>query len=333
MYKLLYKTDDAIAYYMNILSDAIKSIGEDAIHVTDFSEINPDDKVVTVLARDFVKLWRRKGIHPVVNWFQGIGPEETKLGLKQNGFSLKYALFGLLLTENERFILRKSKLNLFVSNTMKEHYEKKYGYTKDNYFVMPCFNQLLQENAFTDLKYSKPTFVYTGSLAAWQCFEPMLKLFKDIKQQIHAAEMTIYTKEHDKAKELLHKYGIEANIKYVPYEQLNNEIKDYKYGFIIREDIEVNRVATPTKMNSYLANGIIPIYTDVVGAYKENISKMRFSIPLEPVTNNGIEKLYELENVEILGNAVLNEYKGLFADYYNREKYVKLLADLLAAIK
>jgi hypothetical protein len=145
--------------------------------------------------------------------------------------------------------------------------------------------------------------------------------------------MTIYTKEHDKAKELLHKYGIEANIKYVPYEQLNNEIKDYKYGFIIREDIEVNRVATPTKMNSYLANGIIPIYTDVVGAYKENISKMRFSIPLEPVTNNGIEKLYELENVEILGNAVLNEYKGLFADYYNREKYVKLLADLLAAIK
>ncbi len=330
MYKLLFKKDDAIDFYMRIVADAITAMGESSIHVEEYNQLNHQDKIVTVLARDFAKLWRRRRIHPIINWFQGIAPEETKLGLQSNGFKLKKALFRFLVTENEKFVLNKSLLNIFVSETMREHYEKKYGYNKNNYFIMPCFNQFIHAPAFTDKKYSKPTFVYTGNLSSWQCFEPMLNLFKRIKDNIPDAELTIYTRDQEKARILLTKYGIEAAVKYVPYMQLNEEIKDYKYGFIIREDIEVNRVATPTKMSSYLANGIIPVYSDVVGAFKESISCMHYSIPLAPITNSGIEKLFALEKTEIKGEDVFYEYKKLFDSYYNREKYVKELSQKLS---
>lgn len=41
--------------------------------------------------------------------------------------------------------------------------------------------------------------------------------------------------------------------------ELNKEYKESHYGFILREDLIVNRVACPTKLIEYLAMGIVPI--------------------------------------------------------------------------
>ena len=327
---LLYPGDrnDATIYYLDIIADALKLNGESVEFIEDINKIESSDRVVCIIPKSFWGVYRRQCKNKILYWFQGVIPEEISY---YNYSKLKKFINKMAYTFMERLILKKSSFNFFVSNTMVNHYQKKYGYNKDNYFVMPCFNQPLFEDAFFDSKYENPTFVYTGNLAKWQCFEPMVSLFSKIKKQIPTATLTIYTKDSEEAKIILDKYHVEAEIKYVPYTQLAQEIKQYKYGFILREDNVVNNVATPTKMNSYLASGIIPIYTDVVGAYSENLSGLKYTISLA-VDNHGLDKLFALEKVVIKGSDVLEDYSDVFNKYYNRDHYVKIIAERLKNI-
>ena len=314
--------NDATSFYVGIIEEAVKHIGEEVTRVDNADSVTTDDYVVTINPKSFYAAYK-KNPKSLINWFQGILPEESWFANIPKWKQVCAFIYYRML---ESFELKHSSLNFFVSNTMKEHYSEVYNYKKDNYVVMPCFNQLLQENAFSPEKYEQPTFVYTGNLSKWQCFIPMVKLFKSIKQDLPSATLAIYTQDQKQAQAILDECDVEATIRYVPYQQLSEEIKQYKYGFILREDVEVNRVATPTKMNSYLSCGIIPVYTDVVGGYKENLSQLKFAVPLKPGSNEGIEKLYELENKVIDYREVFQEYKSIFDKYYNVEDYVSLIA-------
>lgn len=332
MYKILLQDgdkNDATSFYLDIIKDAIILSNNSVDYITSLDDIKMGDDVIGITPKAYWDIKKQKRAHQILHWFQGVTPEEVDFydvyWLKKLLSKMRYAIL-------EKQILKHSDFNFFVSNTMLLHYRKKYGYSGNNYFVMPCFNQPLLETAFFDEKYSKPSFVYTGNLAKWQCFEPMVALFKQIKQQLPNATLTIYTKEDQKAQAILNNYGIDADIKYVPYQQLSEEIKQYKYGFILREDNVVNNVATPTKMNSYLASGIIPIYTDVVGAYKEHLSGLQYAIPVQ-TDNKGIEKLFELEKQTIQAVDVLHEYREVFDSYYNRQKYVEQIAEVISKLK
>ena len=332
MFKILLQEgdkNDATSFYLDIIKEAIELSKNYVVYITSLSEIDNGDDVIGITPKAYWEIRKQKKANLILHWFQGVTPEEVDFyempWIKKALSKFRYSLL-------ERIILKNSDFNFFVSNTMLLHYRKKYGYTKNNNYIMPCFNQSLFEKAFYDEKYSKPTFVYTGNLARWQCFEPMVALFKQIKDHLPEATLTIYTKEEDRAQLIMNKYGIEAAIKYVPYQQLAEEIKQYKYGFILREDNVVNNVATPTKMNSYLASGIIPIYTDVVGAYKEHLSGLKYAIPVD-INNKGIERIYELEKQIIKSNDVLNEYKSVFDSYYNRQHYVEEIAEVISKMK
>lgn len=332
MFKILLQDgdqNDATSFYLDIIKEAIELSNNNAVYITSLSDIKKGDDVIGITPKAFWNIIKQKKANLIIHWFQGVTPEEVDFyemsWMKKALSKIRYSIL-------ERIILKNSDLNFFVSNTMLLHYKKKYGYTKRNNYVMPCFNQPLLEKAFYDEKYSRPSFVYTGNLAKWQCFEPMVALFKQIKDHLPEASLTIYTMESDKAQTILDKYRIEAAIKYVPYQQLAEEIKKYKYGFILREDNVVNNVATPTKMNSYLASGIIPIYTDVVGAYKENLSGLKYAVPID-INNKGVEKLYELEKQSIQSIDVLNEYKLVFDTYYNRDQYVAEIAEVISKMK
>lgn len=321
--------NDATLYYLDIIKDAIQLAGNDVEYIDSLYSINYDDIVVEITPKAYWKIRKLNKAKRKIHWFQGVTPEEVDFyempWIKKLLSKIRYSIF-------ERMILKRSDFNFFVSNTMLSHYKQKYGYNKNNYFVMPCFNQPLLDKAFYDEKYLRPTFVYTGNLAKWQCFEPMVALFLQIKKNLPNATLAIYTKDSERAKVILSKYGVEAEIKYVPYQQLSEEIMQYKYGFILREDNIVNNVATPTKMNSYLASGIIPIYTDVVGAYKENLSGLYYAVPVK-TDNKGIEKLYELEKQIIKSCDVLNEYKAVFDSYYNKQKYVEQIAKVITKLE
>lgn len=335
MYKILFEQGDrhdATIYYVNIIKDALSCKGvNDVVVVDNIDNINSDDIVVVVNAKALVRILLKNRKQKIICWFQGIMPEEINVFYK--GMS-KYLRI-LLWTIFEYIALKKNVFSIFVSERMKMHYENKYKIKiDDNYYIMPCFNQAIDRKSFfIPQKYSKPTFLYAGTLSEWQCIDEMLSLYKEIENDIPDSKLFLFTFECEKAQLLVKKFALNhVSIQYVPFDRLNEAIRQCKYGFIIRKDIEMNRVATPTKMNSYIANGIIPIYTDCIDSFKQSLSSLQYQIKMNYPLD--YKSIVNFDKKEIVAEDVYAEYKEkVFSNYYSRENHIENLRCVLYKVK
>lgn len=324
MYKFLLQRDDlneATSFYLDIIKRALLNIGENVEYVSSLKDITPLDKVLTIRAKTFFLVWLQNPKQYIANWYQGIVPEEI-MCLFENSFSKYFRKY--IWTVWERFALNHARKNIFVSKSMLEFYQKKYGYTKCNNFIMPCFNQVLDVSSFTEDKYKSPTFVYAGSLSRWQCIDETLSLFAKIKEILPQASITLLTKEQIRAQKLCEKHNVSAQIKFVPSTELNKELAKYKYGFLVRDDIAVNNVSTPTKMNSYMAAGVIPVYSNVIGDFQPIFKDLNNVISFKS-TMECINKIMLMEKTKIHIDELRNEYKTIFDNYYSIDRYINQL--------
>jgi len=300
-------------------------LGKKVEYISDSSQIIRNSDNVFVVSALTANEAKKHGARKIITWWQGLMPEESySRNMDKSFLGRKLRLLVLNILENKG--LKNTDVHLFVSDSMRRHYAKKYGYDSNNFVIMPCFNENLHEGCFSDEHYITPSFVYAGGLSRWQCFEPMVKLFSEIKEQIPTATLSLYVKDSKFVQDVLGKYGVEAKIQYVSQDQLPNEMKKYKYGFILRDDLLLNRVATPTKMSTYMSSGVIPVYSDVIDAFHENLGNLQYTVPLSTDGTTGLEKLIKLENTVIKGTDVQREYKNVFQTFYNADYYIPLIA-------
>ncbi|MDY3122946.1 MAG: hypothetical protein SOW21_00920 [[Actinobacillus] rossii] len=323
---------DATIYYMGIIEKALKKISDDVRYIDNLNDLLCDDIVIVVNAKAHLQVLLKNRKQKVICWYQGIMPEELKVNYTRKDKWLKIILWTLF----EYISLTKVTFALFVSERMKEHYLKKYNISlESNSYIMPCFNQELIENSFfTAGKYDIPTFVYAGTMSKWQCVDEMLLLFKKIEEKIPDATLSIYTQDKEIAKSYIHKYKLNnVIIDYLPYQELFHAIKKFKYGFLIREDIEMNRVATPTKMNSYLANGIIPVYSDCIYAFKNNLNDFPYQVKVSSNYFDCIDEILKIEKLDIVPNVILDSIRTIaFGSFYSKEFHIENLSKILRNI-
>lgn len=318
--------NDATEYYIDILRDSFMQSG----FIIDISHRVKDARqytyILTIEAKwfFFAKLANRHA--KIINWFQGVVAEEAFLTTKS---LLRKNLWHFF----EAFTLYFSEMNIYVSESMKRYFEKKYKISSKRYFIMPCFNKELNMCLVDESKYKTPSFVYAGSMAKWQCVEETIYLYSKIEREIPNASLTILTREGDIAADLMKQYNIKNYmIKYVNLEQLDEELGKYKYGFLLRDNHIVNSVATPTKMSSYLAVGIIPIYTDTIDDFCMQFNHVRGFIKLKSTEKeNWCNQIVQFE--KHFNNAVLEEFKksirNIFLYYYSKSFYIKRIKDLI----
>lgn len=269
---------------------------------------------------------RLRGFDNVILWCQGIIPEESYLRHKSK---VRARILSLI----EKHALKNARFCLFVSDSMRRHFELKYKIDfEDRCFVMPCFNsELVSESFFVEGKYDSPTFCYVGSLAAWQCFEQTVDLYKSIESCVPNAQLKVLTFEQDEALEILKSKGVKCyEVGYVPPDKVSSELGSVAYGFVIREDNPVNRVATPTKLSSYMAAGVIPVFSRCLDGFACLAGNLRFAVPVdEPVCAEDIVN----RCLEPIGcDEVFAEYKRVFETYYSRDRYVEELSLLLDGV-
>lgn len=320
-----HEKNDATSYYVEIIKSAIKKLTDEVKEVSNINDVNKNDIVIVITVKTFFLVWFRNRKQKIYIWFQGILPEENLMMFNGLRKYFKYTYNRIL----EKIALNYSCKIFFVSEAMHIHYKKVYGYKGNKHFIMPCFNQELEEQYFNDEKYRQPTFVYAGNLAKWQCIDKTLELFGKIRNYFPNAKITFLTKDKEKAIKLAIKNGIyDLEVKYIPYTELNREMAKYKYGFLLRDNIAVNNVATPTKMNSYLACGVIPIFSDVIGDFKEVLNDIKYKIPVSSF-DECIKNLKEIEYDSIESSEILSEYKKIFATYYSSDFYICKIADFI----
>lgn len=313
--------NDATNYYVGIILNALTSKGFSCETTHEIREILKPTLIVTITSRYFLVAKTLFPFAKTIFWAQGVGFEEEKM--RNAGIKSWPRL--IVRRISEYVAVRCSSILLCVSNRMVEYFRKTYNYKRtDNYIVMPCFNLPLS-STFDILQYRKPSFVYTGNASKWQSIDFMLDVYAIVEKHIKDTTLTIYSREKDIFEKKLKSKGItKYDIKYVPTEILQEELHQYKYGFILRENHIVNNVSTPTKMNSYLASYVIPIFSDAVDDFKENIKLGEFTLmgkcPLN--SNEMAKKIVTFESESLNYNDYYGYVKSIFDRHYNVTKYV-----------
>ena len=306
--------------YMSLLLSACQSVGETKTIINGEKPKNKKEFIVcdTVQTAFWYLL---RGYKKQIVWMQGVAPEESYM---RNQSKLRYKVLSFM----EKRVLKRSKMLLLVSEEMLSHYEKKYKLSlKEKSVVMPCFNETgVEEDAFYQEKYEKNDFLYVGGMAKWQCFGAMASLFAKIEQR-QDSTFFVYTFEKEKAEEILREKGVKKYVvDYAPKAELSQRIKGIKYGFVLREDCTVNNVATPTKFSNYLANGIIPIYSDALKSFAKVDEGQKVGIVCNvDDLELGAKKVVEHAKEKIDADAFKEKCKWFFENYYDEKTYVEIM--------
>jgi len=309
-------------YYINIIRQAGLKAGFEVSNFKKGDKISKHDVIFVVTVKDALYFWIR-GYKNIIIWIQGIQPEESLL---KNNSKFRYMVLSLI----EKFILKKSLFIFLVSNSMKEHFLNKYNLdlSKRSY-IMPCYNSELDLNSFDhEDKYKNNIFAYVGSLAVWQCFDETLELYKKVEEKVSDSFLRVYTSSINEATQKINKVGIKRfSIKYVDSSKLLDELRSVKFGFIIRADNIVNKVATPTKISTYLSAGIIPIYSKTLSSFHDITENVRYKIPMSN-DDTDLSKILQFCEKEINSTKLRNEYKQIFFNYYNTKHYIDEISQI-----
>jgi hypothetical protein len=333
------------------LQTLLKALGGEYQSIYSVDEICEGDLVLTSSVLDARRVFTKamRGTR-VINWYQGIYPEEVatkgddflKMKFERylrnicvSFFNTPIKIIMMLLSKLdihikylsyvEKQVLNKCVLNVFVSESMRKHFAVKYGYNKDNFFIMPCFNTVINTKSFErEGKYKKPSFCYIGSMDKWQCFELTVSVFKEIEKISNTAFLKVLTPDIKEGKRILEEYSVKNyEIKHVSKENVGEELSGIKYGFVLREDKLINNVATPTKLSDYLSNGVVPIISDSVSDYYNYFKNQRYFIFHE----NGMspidlaKKILDFDD-KINMSAIKEDYNNIFDNYFNMDYYI-----------
>ncbi|MDD7560134.1 MAG: hypothetical protein PUJ95_07725 [Bacteroidales bacterium] len=316
------------SFYIDIIREALTRKGHFVQTVFSLSQINNGDTVFTTNLGMWAKVFFLKRHCTLLYWYQGIAPEEILLEQRNTPKAF-------LATFLERISLKYNTINFVVSDRMFEHFNNKYqaGLDLDNTFVMPCFNETLKQEAIRiPNRYNNPSFVYAGGLSEWQCISEMLDLFQSIQKDIPNARFTILTGEVEIATKMAEPYHLNnISFGYKTGQELEKALQQHKYGVLLRKDNLINSVATPTKMNTYLANGLIPIFTPAVDSFEKNINLGSATIKGDISTsiNDIKEQIINFENSSFDLSEFSNSINGIFRFYYNRDYYIEKMASFL----
>lgn len=318
-----YSNNTVADMYVATVAQAFKKAGYDVVNVNNLEKQKRKSYtwvfVVDVKSAVIAKL---KGYKKVYLWVQGIIPEESYM---RNNNKFRYFILSVI----ERMGLICADFALFVSNAMLEHFKQKYNYKKTNYYIMPCFNaEINRESFLKEGKYSDNVFLYAGSLDVWQCFDKTAALYKKIEEIVPNAVFRVLTSDKKTAEETIKNYGIKSySIDFVPSEQIPEEMSKAKFGFSIREEHPVNKVSTPTKLSTYISNGLIPIYSQYISDFHSLAKDMNFTVCADNTTDCNIEKIKHLCLENIKNTDVLSEFEEVFGNYYSREFHIENMSE------
>lgn len=202
--------------------------------------------------------------HKVTLDIHGTVPEE--MAFAGNKF------FSSILSFTEKKLFRDASNIICVSEEMKDFYTEKYPFCSTKFFIIkPIFSQ----NAFAEVQREKlltlkkqlgiqdddVVFIYSGNTQRWQNVE--LTIQSMIKNAAPNHFHILLTGDVSGVEKIIETMSPEHSFRYIIRSVAPSDLSTYyslaHYGYILRDEHVLNRVAAPTKLIEYLYYGIIPI--------------------------------------------------------------------------
>ena len=206
---------------------------------------------------------------------RGDSLNELEDTLVNKNFLLKIVGFLYLKPINKFQIYLSSKFAdaaIFVSESLYKKHSIRLKTT--NFKIIPCpvseklffFNSDIRSiyRKANNFKDNDQIFIYSGSLASYQSINLQMnfydKILKDVRNFI-----IFTTTDVDLAKKLYtHKFPVRFIILNIPFSEMNNYYNMADFAILLREDKQLNNVASPTKFGEYCLSGLPVIMNDTV---------------------------------------------------------------------
>lgn len=218
--------------------------------------------ILAVRGRKTEILMRLPGFTKIVD-IHGVVPEEFEYYNDINNQQIYNKI--------EENAIKNANYIIVVTNAMQRHFEAKYnGIIRGKFILLPIFQKITEGKLNKVYKDNKPIVVYAGGLQKWQ---QVPKMLDTIKKTSNIYNFRFYCPQPEIVRGMFSDNLIQLDNIVIDSklpEELFQIYSECHFGFILREDIVVNRVACPTKLIEYLATGIIPIVdSDNIGDFKD----------------------------------------------------------------
>ena len=223
--------------------------------------LNKDAKIIDLFDRsEFIyvhslyfaeKILEAYGRYKIITDMHGVVPEEE--AWRGNSTYSSY------LNQVEKKIVTNSLAIITVSQKMTNFYEEKYVAFKKKIILIPVLNYDYEKPTLKKNKMKKKlSIIYAGGSQKWQNVDLMLRAYKKIEKNISFNLLTFdfeyfYTKLFD-----LNLHDA-VTCQSVSRYELSKFYKEANLGFILRDAILVNTVASPTKLIEYISYGVVPV--------------------------------------------------------------------------
>lgn len=255
----------------------------------------------------FFGLCRRKGTVMVTDFHGDLYSEVVAMkGIDGKNWFVKWML------NSQALSMKDSDHCICVSENLKNQLEANTGSKMGGYTIISCgvdferFSQAPPADAGIDLK-DRIVVGYCGGLQKWQNIERIVALSKTLHEMDQRVFLMIYTNDRtDGIKVPLAGLG-SGNYAVLPLSsaQVPSYLKLLDAGFLLREDLVLNKVSSPTKICEYLAAGVPLVCTKYSGDYARSVTHDREGFVLD-----GLEPSHsEVENLMAFLNKVKADRK------------------------
>ncbi len=193
-------------------------------------------------ARDVLPLYR---VRPTITDLHGAVPEENLMLGRGHAAAQGHERV-------EAFVLSHGAFGLCVSDAMAEHMRKKHRVSAE-LLTLPIEGGAIAEGVL-----DKPRALrvcYCGGVDVWQQVPLMARAVAAWPEQAFEA----YSPFVDELSQHFRAAGAEVDVQSSTPAQLEAVYARCHFGFVLREPSVVNAVASPTKLQEYLAHGVVPI--------------------------------------------------------------------------
>lgn len=186
--------------------------------------------------------------------------------------------FANLLLKDMKGSLDKADHVIFVSENLKLQFEKYFGKPINNYSIISCgvdLSRFVRGDVREKSPYKdKIVLGYLGGLQKWQCIGTIMDIVISLREKCSDIFFVLYTNfkipEHLMNK--LEQIGVENYVvKSLSFDMVADNLPLLDAGFLIRENLVLNVVSSPTKILEYLAAGVPIICNCYSGDYSRSV--------------------------------------------------------------
>jgi len=208
-------------------------------------------------------------VHKVVNFIIYDGRAAVKAEVEEYD-SAGDSVVGNLLINSEKEAVNHANFKLAVSHQLVDYWRKEFDYCSNEHIVIPCtisnqINTKIQSNPSS----SEIKILFSGGIGAWQSFDYLIKVTKEILRTQKNTSVLFLTPENDKLSVLIDEFPDRFERKWVSHDKVAETISDFDYGLLLREHSITNKVASPVKFAEYLNAGLSVLISPSIGDFSE----------------------------------------------------------------